>query len=190
MQLFCPAPLERRITAEERARADRWQWLLLLGGLESTVLFAAFAWQLYDAHAAWDSFNSSGLVPMHVLSLCVTLYRGPLVEERERRQQYQWLAYVWFRTALVLLDVLVLSRTGRTLALDPSAEAQGRTALAVVLTVFSVLRWVAVLRTVYRLLPEWADRTLATDIERNSLLASTAAYPAPGKSPAVLYTLA
>lgn len=156
MQFCCPTPVKPGLTAASRRAAERWRSVLAVGFVESGALFSAFAWQLYDDHGSWDAFNSSGLVLFHVLSLCVTLWRGPHLPDHH--EVHQWVAYVWFRVALVAVDVLVLSRLGRQVALDDTAVARWRLVLVVLLTAVSALRLVVLLLAVHALAPEWRDR--------------------------------
>lgn len=168
MELCCPAPVRPGLSAASRRAAARWRSVLIVGFVESGALFSAFAWQLYDDHASWDAFNSSGLVLFHVLSLCVTLWRGPHVPDHH--EVHQWVAYVWFRVALVAVDVLVLSRLGRQLATDDTAVARWRVVLVVLLTAVSALRLAVLLLAMHAMAPEWRDRQSADASETRQVL--------------------
>lgn len=107
------------------------------------MLFAAFSWQLFWGHEEWADFNSSDLLAFHVLSLCLTLWRGPRVVLDQ--QIHQWAALLVFRSATCAIDALVLARMSRASAVSRGVAAWIRTSLVVILTAASVYRWMALL---------------------------------------------
>lgn len=165
--LCCPGGQEAGLTLETALRSARWRYVLAVGTTESAALFSAFAWQLYGGHEGWEAFDNSSLVLFHVLSLCITLWLGP--QPLERESAHKWMAYLWFRLALVAVDVLVLARLGRVAARTDAAQAVWRVVLVTVLTSASVLRLGLLLALLRRQWPRWEQRALATSAERQAL---------------------
>ncbi len=117
--------------------------MLLLGSVEGAVLLSAFIWQLFFGHDGWADFNSSDVLVFHVLSLCLTLWKGPHVDRRQ--PTHQQVSLVVFRSSVCAIDALVLARMARVRPSDAGAGSVARLALVCVLTAASLYRWAALI---------------------------------------------